>query len=159
MISPRRNPTRKSKLPNVDPVRSHIMRSVPRAHSKPEVAVRRLLHALGYRFRLHDRRLPGTPDIALSKYKTCIFVHGCFWHRHENCPKTTDPKTRAAFWRKKFRDNVARDARNVAALEELGWKPIVIWECEARDVASLQSKLERQLRPVSGTQQKTGQRK
>lgn len=156
MISRRRIlPPRKSTLLAVDAVRSHIMRSVPQTNSKPEVAVRRWLHFLGFRFRLHDKRLPGTPDITLPKYKTCIFVHGCFWHRHDDCPKTTHPKTRVAFWAKKFRDNVARDGRNVDALKAMGWKPLVIWECEAKDAGVLARKIGRPLSRAAGVRKGT----
>jgi DNA mismatch endonuclease (patch repair protein) len=106
------------------------MRRVATRGSKPEMIVRRALHALGYRFRLHRRDLPGSPDIVLPRRRTAIFVHGCFWHRHAGCRRTTTPKTRAAFWQAKFDANVARDRRVIAALEEDGWRIEVVWECE-----------------------------
>lgn len=109
------------------------MSSVKGKNTKPERVVRSLLHRSGFRFRLHRKDLPGCPDIVLPKYKTVIFVHGCFWHRHSGCPRTTTPKTNVDSWEKKFADNVARDERNRTALEELGWKVIVIWECEIKD--------------------------
>jgi DNA mismatch endonuclease (patch repair protein) len=115
----------------VDPVRSHIMRSVGRSSTKPELVVRRALHALGLRFRLHRKDLPGTPDIVLPRFKTVIFVHGCFWHRHDGCSKASTPKTRVEFWNTKFTENVARDGRNNALLQELGWRVLTIWECDA----------------------------
>ncbi|UXU76276.1 very short patch repair endonuclease [Paracoccus sp. SMMA_5_TC] len=96
----------------------------------PEIAVRKALHAAGFRFRLHRRDLPGTPDIVLPALRTAVFVHGCFWHRHEGCRNATVPGTRTGFWLAKFTANAERDAKNGAALEALGWKVVVIWECE-----------------------------
>ncbi len=127
--------------PPIEPSRSKLMSRVRRANTKPELMVRRLLHALGFRFRLHRRGLPGTPDIVLPRHRTAIFVHGCFWHRHEGCTKTTTPKTRQAFWQAKFDANVARDRRNLDLLETLGWRPVVIWECETKDAGSLGARL------------------
>lgn len=98
--------------------------------TKPEMVVRSWLHKHGYRFRLHRKDLPGKPDIALTKYKTVIFVHGCFWHRHEGCKKCTTPKTRSAFWVEKFNKNIERDAIKADKLRALGWKVLVVWECE-----------------------------
>jgi DNA mismatch endonuclease, patch repair protein len=116
----------------IDPVRSRIMRSVGRASTGPELAVRRALHALGYRFRLHRRDLPGTPDVVLPRRKIVIFVHGCFWHRHEGCSKATSPKTRKEFWTTKFAQNVARDRRNETELRNQGWRVLTVWECQTR---------------------------
>ena len=107
--------------------------------SKPEMAVRRMVHALGYRFRLHARYLPGTPDLAFPGKRKVIFVHGCFWHRHPKCIRTTTPKTRAAFWADKFKQNIARDAARERELKTLGWKVLVIWECETFDDGTLKS--------------------
>lgn len=121
------------------------MRAVRRAGTVPEIIVRKLLHAHGYRFRLHRRALPGTPDIVLPRYKLAIFVHGCFWHRHEGCSKATTPKTRLPFWTGKFEQNVARDRRNVALLRDLGWKVLVVWECETRSPGTLWRRLEGEL--------------
>lgn len=106
------------------------MSRVSSKNTKPEMLVRRALHRLGFRYRLHRRDLPGRPDIVLSKYKTVIFVHGCFWHRHLECSRTTTPKTREAFWRSKFEANISRDRKAVEALEQAGWKVLVLWECE-----------------------------
>ncbi|WP_455957653.1 very short patch repair endonuclease [Methylorubrum aminovorans] len=110
--------------------RSRNMRAVRRADTKPELIVRRALHHAGYRFRLHRADLPGRPDIVLPKHRLVIFVHGCFWHRHEGCRRATTPKTRAEFWMAKFASNVARDERSMRQLRELGWRVVVVWECE-----------------------------
>jgi DNA mismatch endonuclease (patch repair protein) len=124
-----------------DPVRSRIMSSVKQKNTGPETIVRQTLHALGFRFRLHKRGLPGTPDIVLSKYKTVIFIHGCFWHRHSGCAKATMPKTRVDFWQEKFYRNVERDRRNQLDLLATGWNVIVVWECETRDLTRLRERL------------------
>lgn len=102
-------------------------------HTKPEMVVRRFLHRRGFRFRLHDRRLPGRPDIVLPKYHSVVDVRGCFWHRHPGCRFAATPKTRQEFWEAKLRGNVERDARNTAALQADGWRVFVIWECEVGD--------------------------
>lgn len=117
------------------------MRAVGQKHTGPEMAVRRTLHALGYRFRVQRQDLPGSPDIVLPKYKLAIFVHGCFWHRHVGCKRATTPKTRAAFWTEKFERNVERDSRNEAALQAMGWQVLTIWECEVKVPETLLSKL------------------
>lgn len=96
----------------------------------PEVLLRKLLHRAGYRFRLHAPGLPGKPDIVLKRYRTAIFVHGCFWHRHPGCPGATTPKSRRAFWLEKFDATVKRDRRKTEELEALGWKVVTVWECE-----------------------------
>jgi len=97
--------------------------------TKPEMIVRSILHRAGYRFRVHRRDLPGTPDIVLPKHRLAIFVHGCFWHRHPGCKYAYTPKSQVEFWEHKFRENVKRDQRKRMALEDAGWKVIVIWEC------------------------------
>lgn len=112
--------------------RSWNMSRIKGKDTKAEIFVRSLLHRLGYRFRLHGRELPGRPDIVLPKYKTLIFVHGCFWHRHEGCKLAYTPKSRTEFWKKKFLENVQRDIRNKEALEAMGWKVCIIWECETK---------------------------
>ena len=109
--------------------------------TKPELRVRKLLHSLGYRYRLHRKELPGTPDICFPGRRKVIFVHGCFWHRHEHCRRTTTPKTRTAFWEEKFRQNIARDRRNLAALEKQGWNTLIIWSCECEQMDALEGKL------------------
>lgn len=100
--------------------------------TKPELLVRRALHRLGRRFRLHRRDLPGTPDIVLPRDRTIIFVHGCFWHAHEECSIARMPKTKPDFWVAKFASNRARDARVKAELEEMGWRVVVLWECHIK---------------------------
>jgi DNA mismatch endonuclease (patch repair protein) len=109
------------------------MSRIKSKNTKPEVIVRSLLHKMGYRFRLHRNDLPGKPDIVLPKYKTVIDIRGCFWHRHQGCPKATTPKTNSEYWNKKFQKNVERDRINEEKLSKLGWKIIVIWECEMND--------------------------
>lgn len=121
--------------------RSDIMRAVKRAHTKPEIIVRKALHALGLRFRLHRRDLPGSPDIVLPRLRTAVFVHGCFWHRHPGCRYATTPKSRQEYWLPKFEANVERDARKEAQLRELGWHVLVIWECETKSLKALETRL------------------
>jgi len=101
-------------------------------NTRPEIRLRKALFSLGYRYRLHDKKLPGKPDIVLSKYRTVIYMHGCFWHRHANCRAATCPKTNADYWTPKFEKNVERDAAHQQVLEALGWRVIVVWECELR---------------------------
>ena len=113
--------------------RSWIMSRVRSKDTKPEIAVRKMLHGAGFRFRLHVTALAGTPDIVLPKWKTVIFVHGCFWHRHEGCKKNRTPKTRPDWWTLKFNRTVARDLTYHKALEAAGWKVVTVWECEIRD--------------------------
>ena len=112
--------------------RSRNMSAIKSKNTKPEIAVRKLLHSMGFRFRLHRKDLPGSPDIVLPKYKTVIFVHGCFWHRHENCKYASTPKTRSEFWESKFEGNIKRDKINQTNLIKLGWKIIIVWECELK---------------------------
>ena len=108
------------------------MSRIPGKNTSPEVLVRSILHRRGYRFRLHRKDLPGTPDIVLPMYATVIFVNGCFWHRHRGCKFAYSPKSNSEFWRKKFRGNVARDRRVKRELQEMGWKVLYVWECELR---------------------------
>ena len=114
--------------------RSRNMSAIKSKNTKPEIEVRKLLHSLGYRFRLHRKDLPGTPDIVLPKYKTVIFVHGCFWHRHENCKYASIPKTRTEFWENKFKENIKRDQVNQKNLYKLGWNIVIVWECELKRI-------------------------
>jgi DNA mismatch endonuclease, patch repair protein len=126
----------------IDPARrSENMRRIGRRNTVPEIAVRRALHALGLRFRLHRKDLPGNPDIVLPRHRLAIFVHGCFWHRHPGCPNCTTPKTRPDFWAAKFSANTARDARAVQALRNQGWRVGIVWECEAGNPDLLYRKL------------------
>ena len=110
-----------------------MMRAIKSKDTKPELAVRRVLHAMGYRFRLHTEDLPGRPDIVFRARKKAIFVHGCFWHRHPGCRYSTMPKTRTSFWEKKFEANVTRDRRVIESLVAEGWRVLVVWECQVRN--------------------------
>lgn len=121
--------------------RSRNMAAIRGRNTSPELKVRSLLHSLGFRFRLHRRDLPGSPDIVLPRHRTIVFVHGCFWHRHSGCRYSTNPKTRADFWAGKFEQNVDRDHRQQQQLREMGWSVIVVWECELRDLPSLTARL------------------
>ena len=118
------------------------MSRVKGKNTTPELRVRQLAHAMGLRFRLHRKDLPGRPDLVFPKYRIALFVHGCFWHRHPNCPKASLPKTRTEFWQSKFEKNVERDERTIASLRALGWDAQVIWECETKDSANLSRRLE-----------------
>lgn len=113
-------------------IRSRMMSMIRARDTKPEMLVRRYLHALGFRYRLSPRELPGRPDLLLPKYRTAIFVHGCFWHGHEGCRFATIPSTRTEFWRKKISANKARDAAVADKLHDMGWRVGVIWECALR---------------------------
>ena len=108
--------------------RSKNMSRIGQKNTGPEMKLRRSLHKIGLRYVLHDKRLPGTPDLVFPKFMAVVFVHGCFWHRH-GCPATATPGTRTAFWQKKFEGNIARDRRKNQALLELNWKVAVVWEC------------------------------
>ena len=113
-------------------VRSYNMSCIKGKGTKPEEMVRKYLFSHGFRYRKNDKRLPGTPDIVLPKYKTVIFVNGCFWHGHEGCKYFVWPKNNAEFWHKKIQDNILRDQKKVQALNILGWKVIVVWECKIK---------------------------
>ncbi|MGD9211439.1 MAG: very short patch repair endonuclease [Desulfobacteraceae bacterium] len=110
-------------------------------NTKPEVIVRSLLHGMGYRFRLHRKDLPGKPDIILPKYKKIIFIHGCFWHGHENCSRSKRPATNESFWNEKLDKNIARDKLNISNLREAGWDVLIVWTCEVKDLDKLKNKL------------------
>jgi len=107
----------------------------------PEMIVRRTAHRLGLRFRLYDKRLPGRPDLSFPKWRTAIFVNGCFWHHHAGCRRGTTPKSNTDFWADKLRANVARDNANYARLTDMGWRPLVLWECECRSAPFAENKL------------------
>ncbi len=117
------------------------MRQVRSANTGPEKRVGALLHRMGFRFRKHRKDLPGTPDLVLPKYKTIIFVHGCFWHRHPGCPHADLPATRQEYWLPKFRRTIERDRKNQQNLRNLGWNIVVIWECETRNAEQLEQRL------------------
>lgn len=121
--------------------RSAHMARIHRANTMPERKVRRLLHQLGYRFRLQWRCVPGRPDVAFPGRRKAIFIHGCFWHAHEGCPTHRIPKTRSEFWQLKFAKNRERDRRLMEDAKQLGWACIVIWECETTDSAALSRRL------------------
>ena len=120
-------------------------------NTTPELAVRSLLHRLGFRFRIHVKRLPGCPDIVLSRLRTVVFVNGCFWHRHKNCKFAYSPKSRKAFWEEKFKANVTRDHQLQTQLGKSGWTVRVIWECQTHKVEIL-DKLVRRLFPTESRQ-------
>ena len=113
--------------------RTEIMSSVKQRHTKPEIAVRKLLHRYGFRFRLHSKKLPGTPDIVLLKHKAVIFVHACFWHQHEGCRKSRRPTSNVKFWNEKLDRNIARDNQKEFELKNSSWKILTIWDCEIKD--------------------------
>jgi DNA mismatch endonuclease (patch repair protein) len=121
--------------------RSRMMARVRGTNTAPELKVRKTLHKLGFRFRIHRRDLPGTPDIVLPRFKSVILVHGCFWHRHEGCREASVPATRKEFWRKKFAENTERDRKNIASLRKMGWRVLVIWQCEAESNEALVKKI------------------
>jgi DNA mismatch endonuclease (patch repair protein) len=110
-------------------VRSYNMSRIKSKNTAPEILVRKYLFGAGYRYRLHDKKLPGSPDIILPKYRTAVFVHGCFWHSHPGCAKAVQPKSNIDYWTPKLERNKKRDQQNQASLDELGWRTIVLWEC------------------------------
>jgi len=109
----------------------------------PEIMFRKQLHALGFRYRLHDRSLPGTPDVVLPRHGTVIFIHGCFWHQHANCRIASRPQSNAAFWRAKFERNVSRDRREIRRLRRMGWRVFVVWECQVSSTAKAKARAAR----------------
>lgn len=125
--------------------RSQLMSRIKVRDTSPEKKLRRLLHRAGFRFRLHVKQLPGKPDIVLPRYRTIIFVHGCFWHGHTCNKGTTRPKTRVEFWKKKIEGNIERDKRNYDELKNLGWRVLTVWECELKNSEELQERLGREL--------------
>jgi DNA mismatch endonuclease (patch repair protein) len=122
--------------------RSALMGRVKQKDTEPEITVRKSLHAMGYRFRLHRKDLPGRPDIVLPKHKAVVFVHGCFWHGH-SCNRGRLPATNVDFWQDKIAKNRERDRKAVAQLESLGYRVLVVWECDTREAKTLNGKLER----------------
>ena len=121
--------------------RSLMMGKIKGRNTKPELIVRSFCHALGLRFRLHRKDLPGSPDLVFPKYRLCLFVHGCFWHRHPGCKRAYTPKTRLDFWLPKLNRNVERDKEKTGELQVLGWRVEVIWECETQRLELLESRL------------------
>ena len=114
------------------PARSSLMSKVRSRNTKPELLVRSALHRLGYRYRLHDHRLPGCPDIVFRSRRLAVFIHGCFWHQHDGCRRSTIPATRRSYWEAKLRRNVERDRHSASQLLEAGWRVVIIWECELK---------------------------
>lgn len=125
--------------------RSWNMSRVRSKETKPEKRVRSLLHGLGFRFRKNVRSLPGVPDIVLPKYKTVIFVHGCFWHQHKGCVKSHIPKSNIEFWTAKLGRNADRDKQHAKNLKAAGWRVIIVWECQMKDLPALAEKLEKKI--------------
>jgi DNA mismatch endonuclease (patch repair protein) len=125
----------------IAPARSALMSRIGPRGSKAEMVVRRLAHRLGYRFRLHRRDLPGSPDLVFPGTRKVVFVHGCFWHRHAGCPRTTTPSTRHSFWMEKFARNTERDAQVEFKLRALGWDVLTIWECETTYASEVEKRL------------------
>ncbi|MDZ7629188.1 MAG: very short patch repair endonuclease [Parvularculaceae bacterium] len=121
--------------------RSEIMRAVKSRDTKPEVTIRKALHARGFRYRLNDKRLPGSPDLVFPKYRAILFVHGCFWHGHDCARGRRAPKTNARYWREKIARNVKRDASVRAALQRMGWRVKISWECDLQDGESEANKI------------------
>jgi DNA mismatch endonuclease (patch repair protein) len=121
--------------------RSQIMSRIHGYDTKPELMIRSLVHRMGYRFRVHQDKLPGNPDVVLAKHKKVIFVHGCFWHGHKGCPRSKRPTSNMNFWQYKLDKNIERDKRQQNKLKNLGWKYLVIWQCEANRMDPLQKKI------------------
>jgi len=133
-------------MDNVDKAtRSRMMSCIRGKDTKPELVVRSLAHRLGFRFRLHRRDLPGSPDMVFPARKKVVFVHGCYWHRHPGCRLAYIPKSNVEFWSQKFEGNVIRDANALASLKERGWDPLVIWECESADLDNVAIRLSEHL--------------
>lgn len=135
--------------------RSRLMSRIRGKDTGPELKVRQLAYALGFRFRLHRRDLPGSPDLVFASRRKAIFVHGCYWHRHPGCRYAYSPKSNLDFWQAKFAANVARDEVALRALKELGWQVLVVWECETRDAEALRIRLTDFLKDAE-TRQRTG---
>lgn len=130
--------------------RSWIMSKVKGKDTAPEISVRSIVHRLGYRFRKNNPKLPGKPDIVLKRHKKIIFVHGCFWHGHEQCKRSSRPATNVEFWNNKIDANIIRDKRNKKILQEQGWKVLVIWQCEISNTDCLLEKIKDFLEPEEG---------
>ena len=130
--------------------RSERMSRIRSKNTKPELAVRSLVHRMGYRFRIHRKDLPGSPDLVFPSLRKAIFVHGCFWHAHDGCSASNRPKTRAAYWSEKFDRNKRRDRRNASALRRAGWSVATIWECEAKSADFVSKKVSRFLGSTKG---------
>jgi DNA mismatch endonuclease (patch repair protein) len=121
--------------------RSWIMARVSGSDTQPEIIVRKMIYSLGFRYRLNVRKLPGTPDIVLSKHMKVVFVHGCFWHGHKGCKRSERPVTNVVFWNRKIDQTIKRDKNSLKELRRLGWKPLIIWECQTKKPDSLEKRL------------------
>jgi DNA mismatch endonuclease Vsr len=128
--------------------RSQRMARIRSKNTKPELAVRSILHALGYRFRIHERGLPGSPDVVFRSRRKVVFVHGCFWHGHDNCKVANTPKTRTKYWTAKFAKNKLRDSENARRLTSDGWNVMIVWECQLKERSRLVSALTSFLGPT-----------
>jgi DNA mismatch endonuclease (patch repair protein) len=138
--------------------RSRMMSGIRGKNTKPELALRRALHARGFRFRLHSGKVHGRPDLVLPKHRAVVFVHGCFWHLH-GCPRSLrQPKANADYWSKKLARNAERDAANIVELRRLGWRPLVIWECGLKDEPALIETLKAELGPPGPINPSSGRR-
>ncbi len=136
--------------------RSDLMSRIRGKNTKPELAVRRAAHALGFRFRLHRRDLPGCPDLVFPRLGKVVFVHGCYWHRHPRCRYAYSPKSNVKFWQEKFSANVARDRLAIRELKKHGWRVLVIWECETADAGALERRLVTYLANGNGRRKSDG---
>lgn len=123
--------------------RSEVMSAIRSKNTRPEKVVRSMLHRMGLRFRNHGKRLPGKPDVVLARYKTVVEIHGCFWHRHQGCKLASNPSANKKFWQAKFKRNVTRDEANRKELRKMGWRTILVWECELRKPERLERRLAR----------------
>ena len=139
--------TRRDRLSPAE--RSRLMQRIRGKDTKPEVHVRKMVWGMGHRYRLHDKSLPGTPDLVFKSAKKVIFVHGCFWHLHTGCSRYRLPLSRTDFWLPKLTENKRRDGRNIRALGRLGWMVLVVWECQLRDSNRLKKRLERFFRAAT----------
>jgi DNA mismatch endonuclease, patch repair protein len=129
--------------------RSLLMSKIRSKNTAPERAVRSLLHRAGYRFRIHVRALPGTPDIVLTRYRLVVFVHGCFWHRHPGCKVATTPKTHKKFWTAKFARNVANDQKHRRKLRRMGWRVVTVWACQLKSPEKVLARIEKAMQPLA----------
>jgi DNA mismatch endonuclease (patch repair protein) len=136
--------------------RSWNMSRIRSKDTKPEIVFRKLLHKAGYRYRLYDKNLPGKPDLVLKKYKTVVFIHGCFWHHHENCSRAVMPKSNTVYWDAKLTGNRARDADHVRRLEQDDWRVFIVWECELKQPEKALERFKAFLSPESTEKSSSG---
>lgn len=127
------------------------MSMIPGKSTKPEIIIRKYIHKRGFRYRINDNRYPGKPDIVLPKYRVIIFIHGCFWHGHQNCKRAKLPDTRREFWKAKISNNIIRDKKNTQLLEDMGWTILTIWQCEIGTLANKEKRLEKLIEEIAFT--------